>query len=112
LSIHGNAHANQNANYFSVWTSKGQTKADAIADLLFDELQKEFPTERFSTELADKDKDWEANFKILSETNCPAVLSENGFFTNYEQAKKMLTAEWKEKVAAAHFKTILKLVQN
>lgn len=110
FSIHGNAADNLSANYFSVWTSRGNTKSDAIAEILYQELQKELPEERFSADTTDNDRDWEANFTIIDKTICPAILSENGFFTNEEQARKMLTPEWQDKVANAHFNTILKLL--
>lgn len=110
FSIHANAHSNLNANYFSVWTSKGQTESDIIASTLFDELKKEFPNEKFSTQNNDGDNDFEENFAMVAKTICPAVLSENGFFTNEVQATKMLTDEWQEKVAKAHFQTILKYI--
>ncbi len=110
FSIHGNAAANLSANYFSVWTSPGQTESDKIATILYKELQQEFPNERFSADNTDGDCDWEAKFAMVTKTFCPSVLSENGFFTNEVQARKMLSAEWTEKVAQAHFNTILKLL--
>jgi N-acetylmuramoyl-L-alanine amidase len=39
-----------------------------------------------------------ANFAILRETNCPAILLELGFHTNKEEAQKMLTEDWKERI--------------
>ena len=39
-----------------------------------------------------------ANFQIISQTNCPAVLLELGFHTNKEEVQKMLTEEWLDKV--------------
>jgi N-acetylmuramoyl-L-alanine amidase len=38
------------------------------------------------------------NFAILRETNCPAILLELGFHTNKEEAQKMLTEDWKERI--------------
>ncbi len=110
FSIHGNAAANLNANYFSVWTSPGQTESDKIATILYKELQQEFPDERFSPDNTDGDCDWEARFAMITQTFCPAVLSENGFFTNERQARKMLTNDWTDKVAQAHYFTILELL--
>ena len=112
FSIHGNAAANLGANYFSVWTSPGQTESDKIATILYQELQKEFPNERFSSQNEDGDVDWEANFAMVAKTICPAVLSENGFFSNEKQATKMLTDEWQNKVAQAHFNTVLKYISK
>lgn len=109
FSIHGNAAANLSANYFSVWTSPGQTASDKVATILYKELQEQFPKERFSADNTDGDCDWEARFAMTTKTFCPSVLSENGFFTNEVQARKMLTDEWQEKVSEAHFQTVLKI---
>ena len=40
-------------------------------------------------------------------TAMPAVLSENGFFTNYQDALLMIDSEWQETIAKAHAKGIL-----
>ena len=42
-----------------------------------------------------------ANFQILRETNCPAVLLELGFHTNKEEVQKMLTDEWRSKIVTS-----------
>lgn len=42
-----------------------------------------------------------ANFQILRETACPAMLLELGFHTNKEEVQKMLTDEWLQKVVKA-----------
>lgn len=42
-----------------------------------------------------------ANFQILRETNCPAVLLELGFHTNKEEVQKMLSDEWRSKIVSA-----------
>jgi N-acetylmuramoyl-L-alanine amidase len=42
-----------------------------------------------------------ANFQILRETNCPAILLELGFHTHKEEVKLIQTKKWREKVAQA-----------
>jgi N-acetylmuramoyl-L-alanine amidase len=37
----------------------------------------------------------------------PAVLTENGFFTNYQDALLMIDKEWQKSIAKAHAKGIL-----
>jgi N-acetylmuramoyl-L-alanine amidase len=39
----------------------------------------------------------------------PAILTENGFFTNKAECKKMMTNEWCEKIATAHFDAIMEI---
>jgi N-acetylmuramoyl-L-alanine amidase len=43
-----------------------------------------------------------ANFTVLAATKCPAVLSENGFMTNHNDATKLSNSYWRDKIADAH----------
>jgi len=49
--------------------------------------------------------DW-ANFYVLRNTHMPAILSENGFMTNLEDATNLMKDDFRQKVANAHFKFI------
>ena len=108
ISIHGNAAANEKAQGLEVFTSKGQTKSDVLAEHLIDCLAQELPAMKMRKDTTDGDQDKEANFYILRKTKCPAVLSENGFFTNRSEAKLMMTVEYKKKIAQAHFDAVLR----
>ena len=57
----------------------------------------------------DGDNDKEARFTMLTKTNCPAILTESGFYTNREQCKDMLTYQFIGKVAVMHFTAILEI---
>jgi N-acetylmuramoyl-L-alanine amidase len=48
-----------------------------------------------------------ANYRVLAETECPAVLSENGFMTNHNDATKLSTPYWRDKIAIAHIWAML-----
>ena len=103
ISIHSDANGDgvtwDKASGLSVYTSEGQTKSDEFAELVIDELQDNFKdTVKWRTESTDGDKDKEENFYVLKNTNCPAILCELGFHTNKEEATKMLTSEWKNKI--------------
>lgn len=87
------------ASGLSVYTSKGQTKSDELAELVINELQDNFKSNvKWRTDSSDHDKDKEENFFVLKNTTCPAILCELGFHTNKEEATKMLTADWKNKI--------------
>jgi N-acetylmuramoyl-L-alanine amidase len=43
-----------------------------------------------------------ANFYVIKNTDMPAILTENGFYSNREECLKLLSEEWREKIAAAH----------
>lgn len=103
LSIHSDANGDgvswNPASGMSAYTSKGQTKSDEFAQLAIDELQENFGKEvKWRTDNTDYDEDKEENFYVLKNTTCPSVLFELGFHTNKEEATKMLTAEWKNKI--------------
>jgi N-acetylmuramoyl-L-alanine amidase len=106
LSIHGNAAQNKNARGFEVFTSPGQTKSDIYAELLFYRVKSQFPNWIFRADTTDGDHDKEARFHVLTQTNMPAVLSENGFFTNYHDAKLMFDTDFQNKIALCHARAV------
>lgn len=113
ISIHSDA-AGDGSNWhpasgMSIYTSKGQTKSDEFAELVINELKAYFKNEvKWRTDNTDGDQDKEENFYVLKETNCPAVLCELGFHTNLEEATKMLTVDFKNKVILAFVQAIKK----
>jgi N-acetylmuramoyl-L-alanine amidase len=106
ISIHSDA-AGDGVNWhpasgMSVYTSVGQTKSDEFAQLVIDELQENFKDSvKWRTYNSDKDEDKEEDFYVLKNTNCPAILCEFGFHTNKEEATKMLTDDWKNKIVVS-----------
>ena len=47
-----------------------------------------------------------ANFKVLKNTKCSAILSEEGFFTNKEEAALLMRGDMRQWIAEAHIKMI------
>lgn len=108
VSIHANAAPNPKANGIEVWTSKGNTKSDVLAKFFYNNLKTIGWKMRPNNSL---ELDREADFYILKKTNCPAVLTENGFYTNEEECKKMNQFFWRNKIALAHVEAI-KQIEN
>ena len=54
----------------------------------------------------------EANFYVLRKTTMPAILTENGFFSNKQQCEQMLSAEYRDKIAEAHVQAILEIEKD
>jgi N-acetylmuramoyl-L-alanine amidase len=103
ISIHSDANGDgikwDLASGISVYTSKGQTKSDVFASLVIDQLEGQFETSvKWRKDNSDGDEDKEENFYVLANTIMPAILIEAGFHTNKEEAKRMLTDEWKDKL--------------
>ena len=108
VSVHGNAF-NGLAKGIEVFTSKGETKSDPIAEVFCTEADKEFPSKAMRWDLSDGDKDKEANFYILSKTRLPAILTENFFFDNKDEAEFMMSEEGVRRIAEYHVQAILKI---
>jgi N-acetylmuramoyl-L-alanine amidase len=107
VSIHGNAAESTKARGWEIFTTPGETKSDKLATLIGNEVIKATPGWVHRTDRTDGDLDREANFQIIKNTAMPAVLTENGFFTNYQDALLMIDKEWQESIAKAHAKGIL-----
>lgn len=91
ISVHVNAAGDgtkwMNARGWSAFTSKGVTEADKLAACLIDAADEVFsaPLKVRKYSFADKySRDFEENFTILYNTDCPAVLTENFFQDNRE----------------------------
>lgn len=96
LSIHSNAGGGSG---FEIFTSPGQTKSDKIANVFCTTYQKHFPGFKFRADKSDSDDDKESPFYCLRKTDCPAILVENLFFDNHEEAKYLMTSEGQAAIA-------------
>lgn len=111
VSIHVNAAGNGskwlNATGWSVYTCKGQTESDRLADCLCEAAIKHFPGRRIRTDFSDSDPDWEENFSLLSNTLCPAVLTENFFMDSRSDLEYLLSTTGKQAVVDTHVEGIV-----
>lgn len=105
IDIHGDAFTNKDANGITVYTSKGQTKSDLYGDIFVKHLSRMGWYNRYDID-EDGLKGREANFMILRDTICPAVLLELGFYTNEEQVIQMHDDMIQEKIAQLIFEAI------
>lgn len=94
VSIHCNAAANPAARGIEAWTTPGQTKADLLADDLLTALSQAFPKELVRRDTSDGDGDKEKRFRVLVDTNAPAVLVELGFISHPETEASMRSPSW------------------
>ncbi len=111
VSIHVNAAGNGskwlNATGWSVYTCKGQTESDRLADCLCEAAIKHFPGRRIRTDFSDSDPDWEENFSLLSNTLCPAVLTENFFMDSRSDLEYLQSRAGKQAVVDTHVEGII-----
>lgn len=107
VSIHTNAGGGRG---YEIFTSPGETRSDAIATVFFDEMASEFPQEKMRQDTSDGDPDKEAEFYMLTRTNCPAILTENFFMDNERECRVyLMTKDGRDQIAMAHFNAILKI---
>ena len=114
VSIHVNAAGADNkwhdATGWCAYTCSGQTTSDFLADCLYRQARLWLPGHKIRTDWTDGDEDFEANFAILKNTACTAVLTENGF-QDCEQSLQFLESdEGKEKIIGLHVDGILDFI--
>lgn len=107
ISVHANAGGGTG---FEIFTSVGQTKSDKIAEVLIDEYAKAIPELKLRKDTSDGDKDKEAHFYILKNTNCPAVLIEC-FFMDTLEPDCLLGLDNEDRFVEAIFNGIIMLTR-
>jgi len=101
ISVHCNGAENRDAEGYEVFTAPGQTDSDVLADCIFVEIQNEFPDLDPRTDESDGDVDKEANYTVLTATDCPAVLVELEFITNPVREQQLSKPEFQIRYAQA-----------
>ena len=112
VSVHANAFGNgrdfNNAKgvctFHHVNSSKGKVLADSLQRWLADLTP-------FCDRGVRANETW-ANFYVLRKTHMPAVLSENGFMTNFDDATNLMDPDVRQAIANAHYNMILEIEEN
>lgn len=103
ISIHGNAADAESARGWEVHTYLGKSLSDDIADVFWEQAKILMaPVTKMRGDESDGDHDWDSNFAILRQTKCPAILTENLFYTNKADCSYMLSDEGKDVIALIH----------
>lgn len=112
ISIHANAH-DTTVRGWQVHTSPGETQSDAIAQHLWDEVQQEFGNSiTMRSDTSDGDADYENKFKVLTQTRCPAILGENLFFDNTEDALLLMNPHFVRRLVQCYFRVCFRWMQQ
>ncbi len=114
LSLHSNAVGNSisgpslNAKGAGVFTFPGTDVADSVATKIHESFQVYLDglIRVRGGETDDGDVDYERDFHVLRESNCPAVLGEVGFFTNLEEALVLLEDSTQDAIARGYFEGV------
>jgi len=112
ISLHSNkitddiAGPSRTANGFIIFTSRGQTKSDLIADIFINRYKQDAERWPMRKDFADGDADQEADFYVLRKTDCPAILIENLFYDEINQAKYLASEKGQDRIATIIFNAI------
>lgn len=116
VSIHANA-AGDSSSWMSArgwecYTTPGQTNSDRLANCLYNMADKYFTNMKIRKDFTDGDPDKEANFYIIKNTKCPAVLTENFFYDNKEDLKYMTSDLGHFEIVKMHVDGIIDYIKN
>lgn len=111
ISVHINAAGNgqwYNASGWTEWVSKkASANSKKLAQILYEEaVARKLQGNRF----VPATKYWEANYTIITKTNCPAVLTENLFQDNKEEVDFLLSEKGKQTIVDLHVAGIKKYI--
>ncbi len=114
VSVHLNAAGNEgkwlDASGWTVWIyNKASEKSKKLALSLFDVAEDK---KLFGNRYIPKTKWFTANFCVLRETICPAVLTENMFQDNKKDAEYLMSDEGKKEICDLHIKGIMNYIKQ
>lgn len=111
VSVHANAVGDSsswmNGKGWEAYTTPGKTVSDELATFLYDRACKNLSGRKVRTDRTDGDDDKEANYYIIRESNCAAVLTENFFYDNKDDLEYMTSEEGVHRVVRTHVEGIL-----
>lgn len=132
VSIHNDAAGSgskwMTAGGWTAYTSVGKTNADKLAECLYDAAETHLKPyveymaagkqigaydakqKPFRIDMSDGDRDKEANFYVLKNTKCPAVLTENLFQDNKADVDFLLSDNGRQAIINLHAEGIIKYV--
>jgi len=115
ISVHANAASNSGwstARGWECYTTPGNTKSDILATCLYKAAEQIFQGMKIRRDMSDGDPDKEANFYVIKNTKCPAVLTENFFYDNKEDLAFLQSDEGKKQIIEVHVRGIIEYVKS
>lgn len=134
ISVHVNAAGSggvwRSAGGWCAYTTRGTTKSDAVAERLYEAAKVSLAgyaaaleagkkaglydskQRAFRTDYSDGDSDQEADFYIIKNTSCPAVLTENLFQDNKTDVAYLLSEAGKKSIVDLHVQGIINYIKT
>lgn len=115
VSIHANALGmnewRNGAKGIETWHYPGNTTGEKLASVFQDEIMKALPG-WVDRGIKSHQRGSRKIFYVLRNTAMPAVLTENGFYTDENEAALLMKDEIRQAIANAHVNAILKVEQD
>ena len=114
VSVHGNSAQDSGVQGVETWYHTHSTSGKRIASVFQKHLMQGLQAssyrgaDRGIRQITPANK----SFYVLHYTAMPAIVTENGFYSNEEECRLMLTSEFQEMVAQAHVEAILEIESN
>ncbi len=117
ISVHVNASPQESrrpGDGWEIWTSKGETVSDIMAEYFCDAALKHLVDfrMRFERTFPGDGRDKDGNFKILRNTVCWAVLTENLFMDNEKECKYLLSDAGKQAIVDLHVEAMRNIYKD
>lgn len=122
ISVHSNAYGNGNTwespGKWSVWTTIGVTKSDDYGKVLYNVAMEYLKPYGFTCRdgkvqgNGNAGPDYEENFTVIYKTWCPAVLTENLFYTNKQECKWLMSDTGRQVIADIHVEGIRRIIDS
>ena len=113
LSVHINASPvndwDDKASGASVYTCVNASKESVKMAQCYYDMVEEFNLK--GNRSVPKERYWQANYKVLKSTNCPAILTENLFMTNHKEVEFLKSQFGKETIADMHITAFCKYME-
>ena len=122
ISVHSNAYGMgekwETPGKWSVWTTAGETKSDEYGKVLYKVAEEMLEPYGFGCRdgkvqgNGNPGPDYEENFTVIYKTNCPAVLTENLFYTNKKECEWLMTDIGRQVIADIHVEGIKRIIES
>lgn len=122
ISVHSNAYGKgdrwEDPGRWSVWTTEGVTRSDEYAKVIYKVAEEMLPKYGFGCRdgkvqgKGNDGPDYEENFTVIYKTWCPAILTENLFYTNKKECQWLMTNTGRQVIANIHIEAIRRIAES
>lgn len=122
ISVHSNAFGDgktwTDPGKWSVWTTVGVTKSDEYGKIFYKVAEEMLKSYGFGCRdgkvqgKGNEGPDYEENFTVIYRTWCPAILTENLFYTNKKECEWLMTNTGRQVIADIHIEGIKRVIES